>query len=404
MRIVFRVVHERQTGRKPEMLPYIRTGRHPEGREVTIEEIRRTNECLRHEGGCWRDSRESIQGVRRAEGRKEGRKVLHRDAAGGCVESDGWIGWAGAGVFCLSNIKELVANFLPSPSLPLLVQDHTRLCSVYPRLHTRVYTQRVPARSSGVPGDGFRAPKNGERQTVLKRSRLSRKTFDADRATPARNLTSQRSNHRGSSLSFSLPTKEYLVKYRRKEEKRQENAVERKRGVRGSSCPKLTLEGTAKCATVKGNGGFGDYSAAGEFEVWGDEHHAADGGLDRQVARPPSRQQRCEGGSSLRPLLHVAHCELHSPREAELLRLDHLEGLDHKSVEHDAYSMMDNFHSPVPPPLPRRHVRLRFVYDDRYRTSERCTKDRANTDDDLRQMEREEDIFSVIPLGNIQVP
>lgn len=45
MRIVFRVVHERQTGRKPEMLPYIRTG--PEGREVTIEEIRRTNECLR---------------------------------------------------------------------------------------------------------------------------------------------------------------------------------------------------------------------------------------------------------------------------------------------------------------------------------------------------------------------
>jgi len=174
---------------------------------------------------------------------------------------------------------------------------------------------------------------------------------------PAGNLTSQRSNHRGSSLSFSLPTKEYLVKYRRKEEKRQENAVERKRGIRGSSCPKLTLEGTAKCATVKGNGGFGDYSAAGEFEVWGDEQHAADGGLDRQVARPPSRQQRCEGGSSLRPLLHVAHCELHSPREAELLRLDHLEGLDHKSVEHDAYSMMDNFHSPVPPPLPRRHVR-----------------------------------------------
>ncbi|KYM83884.1 hypothetical protein ALC53_05744 [Atta colombica] len=353
MRIVFRVVHERQTGRKPEMLPYIRLD--PEGREVTIEEIRRTNECLRTE-------------------------------------------WAGAGVFCLSNIKELVANFLPSPSRSPLVQDHTRLCSVYPR--TRVYTQRVPARSSGVPGDGFRAPKNGECQTVLERSRLSRKTFDADRVAPAGNLTSQRSNHRGSSLSFSLPTKEYLVKYRRKEEKRQENAVERKRGIRGSSCPKLTLEGTAKCATVKGNGGFGDYSAAGEFEVWGDEQHAADGGLDRQVARPPSRQQRCEGGSSLRPLLHVAHCELHSPREAELLRLDHLEGLDHKSVEHDAYSMMDNFHSPVPPPLPRRHVRLCFVHDDRYRTSERCTKDGANTDD----LEREEDIFSVIPFGNIQVP
>lgn len=179
--------------------------------------------------------------------------------------------------------------------------------------------------------------------------------LDANRAAPVGNLTSRRSNRRGS-LSFTLPTKEYLVKYRRKEEKRQENAAERQRGVRGS-CPKLALEGTAKCATVKGNGGFGDYSAAGEFEVWGDEHHAADGGLDRQVARPPSRQQRCEGGSSLRPLLHVAHCELHSPREAELLRLDHLEGLDHKSVEHNAYSMMDNFHSPVPPPLPRRHVR-----------------------------------------------
>ncbi|KAH0950359.1 hypothetical protein HN011_007725, partial [Eciton burchellii] len=154
---------------------------------------------------------------------------------------------------------------------------------------------------------------------------------------------------------------EYLVKYRRKEEKRRESVVERElRGSRGASCPRLALAGTTKRATLKGNGGFGDYSAAGEFEVWGDEHHAADGGLERgQVARPPSRQQRCEGGSSLRPLLHVAHCELHSPREAELLRLDHLEGLDHKSVEHDAYTMMDNFHSPVPPPLPRRHVRAR---------------------------------------------
>jgi len=53
---------------------------------------------------------------------------------------------------------------------------------------------------------------------------------------------------------------------------------------------------------------------------------------------------------------------------------------------------------------PRLRFRLCFVYDDRYRTSERCTKDGANTDDDLKQMEREEDIFSVIPLGNIQVP
>lgn len=183
------------------------------------------------------------------------------------------------------------------------------------------------------------------------------RNLDAEPVSLGGNLTPRRSNRRDS-LSFSLPTKEYFVKYRRKEEKRRENAAQGEPSGRGSSCPRLALEGTNKCATVKGNGGFGDYSAAGEFEVWGDEHHITDGGaLDRQVARPPSRQQRCEGGSSLRPLLHVAHCELHSPREAELLRLDHLEGLDHKSVEHNAYSMMDNFHSPVPPPLPRRHVR-----------------------------------------------
>jgi len=200
--------------------------------------------------------------------------------------------------------------------------------------------------------------RNSPRQRSAEASSERSRNFDADRATPAGNLTPRRSNSRRGSLSFSLPSREYLVKYRRKEEKRRESVVERElRGSRGASCPRLALAGTTKCATLKGNGGFGDYSAAGEFEVWGDEHHAADGGLERQVARPPSRQQRCEGGSSLRPLLHVAHCELHSPREAELLRLDHLEGLDHKSVEHDAYAMMDNFHSPVPPPLPRRHVR-----------------------------------------------
>lgn len=189
----------------------------------------------------------------------------------------------------------------------------------------------------------------------LRRTRLATEALIVERAASGGNLTPRRSNRSGS-LPFSLPTKEYLVKYRRKEEKLREQAVERERSSRGSSCPRLAIEGTTKCATVKGNGGFGDYSAASEFEVWGDEHHATDG-LDRQVARPPSRQQRCEGGSSLRPLFHVTHCELHSPREAELLRLDHLEGLDHKSVEHDAYSMMDNFHNSVPPPLPRRHVR-----------------------------------------------
>lgn len=36
---------------------------------------------------------------------------------------------------------------------------------------------------------------------------------------------------------------------------------------------------------------------------------------------------------------------------------------------------------------PRLRFRLRFVHDDRYRTSERCTEDGASTDDDLRQME-----------------
>lgn len=116
--------------------------------------------------------------------------------------------------------------------------------------------------------------------------------------------------------------------------------------------------GSNGSATVKSNSGFGDYSAAGEFEVWGEDHLANSNELDHQQVRPPSRhQQRCEGGSTLRPLLHVAHCELHSPREQELLRLDHLENLDHKSVDMDPYPVMDNFHSPIPPPLPRRHMR-----------------------------------------------
>lgn len=156
-------------------------------------------------------------------------------------------------------------------------------------------------------------------------------------------------------MSFSLSSKkrQYLVKYKRKQEDRR--VSEGKEEQRGSPWPVLIDNRRNKGATVKGNGGFGDYSAAGEFEFWGDEQHTADG-VERQVARPPSRQQRCEGGSSLRPLLHVAHCELHSPREPELLRLDHLEALEHKS-DRDSYSMMENFHSPVPPPLPRRHVR-----------------------------------------------
>lgn len=176
------------------------------------------------------------------------------------------------------------------------------------------------------------------------------------------NLTGRRCNSRRSSLSLSSLSnrkRQYFVKYKRKQDDSNKSRVDGKEEQqrRGSAWPVLSDDRRKKGATVKGNGGFGDYSAAGEFEVWGDDQHASDG-VDRQVARPPSRQQRCEGGSSLRPLLHVAHCELHSPREPELLRLDHLEALEHKSpADHDAYSMMDNFHSPVPPPLPRRHVR-----------------------------------------------
>lgn len=133
----------------------------------------------------------------------------------------------------------------------------------------------------------------------------------------------------------------------------------------GDTVRKKRQSGIIKADTVKGNGGFGDYSAAGEFEVWGDEQRTTDGD-NRQIIVGPGAprahlqtQSRCNdaNASSLRPLLHVTHCELHSPREAELLRLDQLESLDRKNVERDPYSMMDNFHSPVPPPLPRRHGR-----------------------------------------------
>ncbi|KAK1121697.1 hypothetical protein K0M31_010008 [Melipona bicolor] len=196
----------------------------------------------------------------------------------------------------------------------------------------------------------------GEKDTLTR----SWKDLYAERGASAGNLTGRRCSGRRGSLSLSLSSRkrQYLVKYKRKQEdRRTAEGKEEQRG--GSPWPVLANDRPRKGATVKGNGGFGDYSAAGEFEVWGDEQHASDGGgVERQVARPPSRQQRCEGGSSLRPLLHVAHCELHSPREPELLRLDHLEALEHKSApERDSYSMMDNFHSPVPPPLPRRHVR-----------------------------------------------
>ena len=120
--------------------------------------------------------------------------------------------------------------------------------------------------------------------------------------------------------------------------------------------------------------GFADYAAAGEFEIWGEEHQyrlangleplkceagVGEGGLGLEQRE----RQLGQGGSSLRPLLHVTHCELHSPRDAELLRLDQLDGYEHSKgqdasgSERDSYAMMDNYHNPVPPPLPRRHVR-----------------------------------------------
>lgn len=118
--------------------------------------------------------------------------------------------------------------------------------------------------------------------------------------------------------------------------------------------------GTDEGTTVKGNGGYGDYPSTGDLEIWSEEHPAPDG-LDpgHTGHRPPSRQKRCEGGSSLGALHYVAQCELHLPREAELLRLNQLEAAydQQKTLERGGYPAMDNFHSPVPPPLPRRHVR-----------------------------------------------
>uniref|UniRef100_A0ABD2XDH0 Uncharacterized protein n=1 Tax=Trichogramma kaykai TaxID=54128 RepID=A0ABD2XDH0_9HYME len=147
--------------------------------------------------------------------------------------------------------------------------------------------------------------------------------------------------------------------------------------------------------------GFADYAAAGEFEIWGEEHqyrlangldhpaNGAGGGLhldqqqsttgrggvgggggSQQLADVVQQGQRGEGGSSLRPLLHVTHCELHSPRDAELLRLDELDSSyeqaqqkigpqDQHQQDRDSYAMMNNYHNPVPPPLPRRHVSAR---------------------------------------------
>ena len=168
----------------------------------------------------------------------------------------------------------------------------------------------------------------------------------------------------------------------------------------GSSSLEARSGGGRAAKEASTTSGFGDYSAAGEFEIWGEEHqYRLANGLD-PVPPPqpagghqPSRgtlqsqqgvvggqsnnqqqqqqQEQRDGGNSLRPLLHVAHCELHSPRDAELLRLDHLDSYEAQQQQQqqqklqaaglepdrDAYAMMDNFHNPVPPPLPRRHVR-----------------------------------------------
>ncbi|KAG7203728.1 hypothetical protein KM043_013756 [Ampulex compressa] len=256
------------------------------------------------------------------------RRSLPRVASRGGVAS----AWAHAST--PAHGGDVQCHFVPGVAAPWPLQSSNRSC------RECVYFSSFAESSSSIETKVVRLSGPSPR-----RSALGAATNPSDSLEEGDHDQSRRS-----SLSFSLPAKQYLVRYRRKDEGR--------RRAPEAGLPGLAANSVGKCATVKGNGGFGDYSAAGEFEVWGDEHHAADG-LERQVARPPSRQQRCEGGSTLRPLLHVAHCELHSPREAELLRLDHLEGLDHKSLDHDSYSMMDNFHSPVPPPLPRRHVRPR---------------------------------------------
>lgn len=123
---------------------------------------------------------------------------------------------------------------------------------------------------------------------------------------------------------------------------------------------------------------FGDYSAAGEFEgIWGEDsvqYRLANGGGGGVGGEIPKDQSPGGGGTpSPGGGLHVAHCELHSPRDAELLRLDQLDSHydqqqqklgggapgDMNTGDRDTYAamMQDNYHNPVPPPLPRRHVR-----------------------------------------------
>lgn len=172
MWIVARSYPGARGGKKAWNASYIRTGRRPKGGEVTIEEIRRTNECLWHGEGqaispssssswfssssssagnarhkttrtkelrrctirahdgrmkirggrrnsktsdvlrrCWRDSVGKVQDTK--DRRKEGPTTSRRSR--GCGRRARGMG---GGVFCLSDIKEPVANFLPS-SIPV---------------------------------------------------------------------------------------------------------------------------------------------------------------------------------------------------------------------------------------------------------------------------------------------
>lgn len=82
------------------------------------------------------------------EERKEGRKEGPTPQRGrGCAESD--VGWVGASVFCLSNIKELVANFLPSslriPSYPAHPGSYETV------FHLPTYARTHDAFQPGVP-------------------------------------------------------------------------------------------------------------------------------------------------------------------------------------------------------------------------------------------------------------
>lgn len=97
--------------------------------------------------------------------RKEEGPTTPRGTAG---DAGGEARRMGGGVFCLSDIKEPVANFLPSSipvsslsprshpsrrvpfSLPVIPSGgHTRSCSIHPHIHVHTMRSRLEFQSSG---------------------------------------------------------------------------------------------------------------------------------------------------------------------------------------------------------------------------------------------------------------